>query len=104
MFGFRKFIRYAHRSPKWSSVRKEHLNSQPSCAACGKNKKLEVHHIEPVHVNPDRELDPSNLVTLCDNPCHIIFGHFMDYKSWNKDVVDDCSIYLQKLKNKPTKH
>lgn len=104
MFGFKKFLRYAIRSPKWSSVRKEHLTNNPVCAACGKNKKLEVHHIEPVHVNPDRELDPSNLITLCDNPCHITFGHLMDYKSWNTEVIKDSSAYLNKIKNKPFKH
>lgn len=103
MFSFRKFLRFAYRSPKWSSVRKEHLKDNNFCAACGRAKKLEVHHIEPVHLNPDRELDPSNLITLCDDPCHFIFGHLMDYKSWNKDVVNDCKVYLNKVKYKPHK-
>lgn len=103
MFGLRKFLRFAYRSPKWSSVRKQHLNNQPNCMACGKNKKVEVHHIEPVHLNPDRELDPSNLITLCDDPCHFVFGHLLDYKSWNKDVINDCKVYLNKVKNKPFK-
>jgi len=103
MFGFRKFIRQAYRSPQWSSVRKNHLNNNNSCAACGRNKKLEVHHIEPVHINPDRELDPDNLITLCDDPCHFVFGHLLDYKSWNKNVVKDCLVYLNRVKNKPHK-
>jgi hypothetical protein len=103
MFGFKKLLRFAVRSPKWSTVRKEHLKNNNFCLACGRSKKLEVHHIEPVHLNPDRELDPSNLVTLCDDPCHLIFGHLMDYKSWNKDVIDDCKVYLNKVKNKPHK-
>jgi len=103
MFGLRKFLRFAYRSPKWSSVRKKHLEDNNFCAACGRTKKLEVHHIEPVHLNPDRELDPSNLITLCDDPCHFIFGHLLDYKSWNKDVVNDCEVYLNKVKNKPHK-
>lgn len=103
MFGFRKLLRYAYRSPQWSSVRKEHLSENNRCAACGRSKKLEVHHIEPVHLNPDRELDPSNLITLCDDPCHLLFGHLMNYKSWNKDVVIDCAVYLNKVKNKPLK-
>jgi hypothetical protein len=64
-------------------------------------KSLEVHHIEPVHLNPDRELDPSNLITLCSDPCHIVFGHFMDYKSWNINVVKDCSVYYNKCTLKP---
>lgn len=103
MFGFRKYIRYAYRSPKWSSIRKQHLDNQPVCAACGRNKKLEVHHIEPVHINPDRELDPTNLITLCDNPCHFVFGHLLDYKSWNKEIINDCAVYLNKVKNRPHK-
>lgn len=96
-------VRYASRSPKWTSVRKEHLKNYPNCAACGKNKNLEVHHIEPVHINPDRELDPGNLITLCSDPCHIVFGHLLDFKSWNKDVIQDTGVYYNKVKNKPFK-
>lgn len=100
---FFKKIRHAVRLPEWQSVRKHHITHNPTCAACGRNKKLEVHHIEPVHLCPEKELDPSNLITLCDDPCHIIFGHLMNYKSWNKDVVNDCKVYLDKVKNKPFK-
>ncbi len=103
MFGFRRKIRHAYRSPKWQQVRKQHLENNNTCAACGRNKKLEVHHIEPVHLNPDSELDPSNLITLCDDPCHIVFGHLMNYKSWNKYVINDCEVYLDRVKNKPLK-
>lgn len=88
------------RSPEWTSVRKKHLLSQPCCMACGSCKKIQVHHIEPFHVNPSRELDLTNLITLCPN-CHFIFGHLMDYSSWNVDVINDCSVYLNKVKNRP---
>lgn len=71
--------------------------------ACGSCTKPEVHHIVPVHLNPDLELDPENLITLCDKYCHFVFGHLMDYKSWNVDVVGDSAEYLQKIKNKPRK-
>lgn len=102
MFGLFK-LRYAARSGQWPKVRKQHLSENPACAACGRSKNLEVHHIEPVHLNPDRELDPSNLITLCSDPCHIVFGHFMDYKSWNINVVKDCSVYYNKCSLKPHK-
>ena len=98
-----KTIRFAARSPKWVSVRKNHLSTNGYCAACGRSKKLEVHHIEPVHLNPERELDPTNLITLCADPCHIVFGHFMDYKSWNSNVINDCQEYFNKIINKPYK-
>lgn len=99
-----KRIREATRSPKWKSVRSEHLSKNPCCAACGRCLKVEVHHIQPVHISPENELDPSNLITLCADPCHIIFGHFMDWKSWNTDVVNDCMVYLNKYRNKPHKN
>lgn len=94
-------IRYATRSSKWSTVRKQHLTNNPKCAACGSDKKIEVHHKIPVHINPDLELDPSNLISLCDNTCHLIFGHLHNYKSYNKNVVEDCAVYLNKVQTRP---
>lgn len=99
-----KQIRCAVRSPKWKSVREQHLLENSHCAACGRNSKLEVHHIEPVHINPERELDPTNLITLCSSPCHIVFGHLMDWKSWNTNVIKDSMVYLNKYQNKPYKN
>ena len=101
MFGFFKKIRYAVRSPKWQAVRKEHIKNNPNCIACGRNKKVEAHHIEPVHVWPEKELNPSNLVTLCDDPCHLIFGHLMNYKSWNEYIINDSKEYLDRIQNRP---
>lgn len=101
MFNFlRTKIRYAYRSPKWSSVRSEHLSKDPQCNVCNKKRDLEVHHIVPVHIDNDKELDPSNLITLCSK-CHLIFGHLYDYKSWNENVINDCKTYSQKIKKRP---
>lgn len=96
-----KLYRYTTRSGSWPKVRKQHISKYPNCAACGKNVKVEVHHIEPVHLSPDKELDPENLITLCDSTCHLVFGHLMSYKSWNPNVIDDCKSYLNKIKNRP---
>lgn len=101
MFNFLRKLRYAQRSPKWQNVRKEHLKNNSSCIACGRTSKLEVHHKIPVHINPEMELDPSNLVTLCADPCHLLFGHLMNFKSYNKEVIDDCMVYLNKVNNRP---
>lgn len=103
MFWFSKKLRYAIRSPEWPEVRKQHIKNNPHCAACGRKDSPEVHHIEPVHVNPERELDPSNLITLCDKYCHFALGHLMDYKSWNKDIVNDSQVYFSKVKKRPYK-
>jgi 5-methylcytosine-specific restriction endonuclease McrA len=94
-------IRYAQRSSKWSKIRKEFLANNNYCAACGsKDKKLEVHHKIPVHVNPDLELDLSNLITLCADPCHLVFGHLMNFKHYNNSVEKDTLVYLNKVKNR----
>jgi 5-methylcytosine-specific restriction protein A len=98
-----KELRYAARSSRWPKIRKEFLANNPCCAACGKCGKIEVHHIEPVHCSPDKELDMDNLISLCDDPCHIVFGHLMNFKSWNPDVVKDCMVYNNKCKHKPYK-
>jgi 5-methylcytosine-specific restriction endonuclease McrA len=61
---FNKEIRYAVRTSGWSKLRKEHIKKQPCCMACGTKKELEVHHIIPVHLAPEFELNPNNLITL----------------------------------------
>lgn len=91
------------RSPKWRNVRSEHLKLDPICRACGSDEDLEVHHIEPVQICPEKELDPNNLITLCGKHCHFVFGHLMDYKSWNTNVVEDAATYYSKLKQRPRK-
>ena len=91
MFGL--FDKVYGRSPKWRKVRAEHIKNHPECAACGRKDGLEVHHIVPYHINPDLELEPSNLITLCGKYCHFIFGHYMDWKSWNENVVRDSTLY-----------
>lgn len=94
-----KKIKYAFqgRSPKWYEVRKSHLLLQISCRACESRKKLEVHHIEPFDLKPELELEPSNLITLC-RKCHLIFGHFGNYRTYNPNVVSDSNYYfLRKL-------
>lgn len=74
------------RSGQWRHLREEHLKKQPQCAACGRTRNLIVHHIVPVSFDPTLELDPDNLLTLCETPCHIVFGHFFSYHCYNRDV------------------
>jgi hypothetical protein len=101
MWFFNKEIRFAKRSKDWPALRQKHLSEQPCCAACGSCLKPEVHHIVPVHLDPSRELDPDNLITLCDKYCHFVFGHLMNYRSWNIDIIKDAKVYNDKLKNRP---
>lgn len=85
------------RSPKWRQVRAKHLERQPTCQACGKDKNLDVHHIVPFKDRPDLELEETNLITLCGSPCHLVHGHFMSWMRCNPDVAKDCVRYKRKL-------
>lgn len=101
---FKNILNYtsftSNRSSKWKKIRGEHLEKEKTCQCCNSIKNLQVHHIDPVHNNPEKELDFNNLVTLCAS-CHFVFGHLMDYKSWNPAVIDDIKVYNNKIINRP---
>lgn len=83
------------RSGRWPTVRAKHLENNPFCAACGRNQKLTVHHLKPFHLHPDLELDPANLLTLCESDvvnCHFFIGHLLDWKSFNSKAVEHAAM------------
>lgn len=90
------------RSNEWAKVRKLHLLKEPFCMVCGGSKNLQVHHLMPVHVDPSKELDPENLITLCNGTvnCHLIWGHLLDYKSYSTTCKEDAKIWNEKIKNR----
>lgn len=97
----------ARRSGSWPRVRKEHLCKFPACAVCGeKKKKVEVHHIKPFHLHPSLELDPANLITLCESmdngmSCHQMIGHLGNFKSINDEVLVDAPHWARKISTRP---
>jgi len=97
----------AKRSNHWSTVRKAHLKKHPACAVCeATTGHIEVHHIHPFHSHPELELDPSNLITLCENlkdgvSCHLLIGHLGSFKSFNPDVVMDSKKWREKIFTRP---
>lgn len=88
------------RSPEWISVRKTHLIKHPCCAACGWSEmngkqKVQVHHIMPFCLYPQAELDPNNLISLCEigiDGCHSNFGHPLGTQSYNPYVLQHTAI------------
>lgn len=92
------------RSSKWPAVRKKHLEENPNCVSCGSTLFCEVHHIVPFHVDPSRELDPSNLVTLCESKkwlnCHLFLGHRSNYRDNNPNVIEDAAYMSGILANR----
>jgi hypothetical protein len=94
------------RSSKWPEVRAKHLQAHPTCAVCGGKEKLEVHHKLPFHLTPALELDPENLITLCESNkggvnCHLFFGHLGNFRSYNASVEQDVTGWPGKIKGRP---
>lgn len=88
------------RSLKWPGVEKKYLQEFPTCAACGSNKKLNVHHIKPFHLNPELELNYDNLITLCmDNDCHLLIGHGNNFRAYNPNVKEDAKVIAKNISN-----
>lgn len=90
--------RHGHeRSPEWHRVEKEHLLHEPACVVCGhRGKGLQVHHIKPFHLHPNLELDPRNLITLCElkgRDHHLLIGHLDEWESYNVNVKEDAHHY-----------
>lgn len=94
---------FSVRSSKWQTVRKNFLESHKTCAACGAEINLQVHHKKPFHIHPELELDEKNLITLCEEKgeagCHLKIGHLGDWKSFNPNVEKDARKNLRELKN-----
>lgn len=96
-------VKLQPRSPEWPRVRAAHLKVQPDCAVCGGTEQVEVHHIVPFHIDKTKELDPTNLITLCEKPshnCHFVFGHFWNWTNSNPQVQEDA-IHLSQEARKP---
>lgn len=103
------------RSSKWPAVRDAYLVLHPACEACGSRDDLDVHHVKPFHIDPTRELDPTNLITLCSSDrtpdngaesrnCHLHIGHkCADGRGrWtceNPDVRKDAADARRKIHN-----
>lgn len=95
---------FGGRSSQWSSTRNFYLKANPLCAVCGCKDKLlkpnEVHHVIPFSVDPSKELDIGNLITLCKDH-HLLVGHLMSWSSYNTSVREDAKKWLNKVQNRP---
>lgn len=87
----------AARSAHWPTTRRKFLAalSPRECLACGAKVGLQVHHVKPFHTEPGLELDPSNLVALCEYvgglECHEFLGHGGDFHHANPFIRDDAA-------------
>jgi 5-methylcytosine-specific restriction endonuclease McrA len=83
------------RSKQWPRVEHRHLKKEPTCQWCGSLEKPQVHHILPFHLFPDKELDDSNLITLCEVESisdHLEKGHLGNFKTgFNPQIREQCN-------------
>lgn len=91
----------AERSSKWHGVRDAYHTAHPACEACGGNDDIEVHHVRPFHLWSEMELEPTNLITLCQR-CHILIGHLGNYRAYNPLVREYAARHLAMVKARPT--
>lgn len=81
-----KFLGEPPRSDKWKTIRNHHIKNEPYCRMCGGIEHLEVHHMMPFHLDESKELDDTNLITLCECPgidCHLKHGHLGNWHNYN---------------------
>lgn len=95
----------AERSPKWHTTRDAYVAQHPSCEACGAEggvgvKANQVHHVKPVRLWPESELDAGNFITLCPR-CHLLIGHLGDTDAHNPLAREDAARMLARVKARP---
>lgn len=89
------------RSWGWRKIRALRIEIDGGkCRACGRDHNLQVHHIRPFAMQPERELELSNLVTLCGR-CHILVGHLDNWKSRNDEVLPDADYTMRRIMERP---
>ncbi len=87
------------RSNGWYYLRNEFIKENYFCSACDAVKGIQVHHIKPVHLFPDLELDWDNLISLCGD-CHFVIGHSRNWRKYNINVIEVCALLKEGIKGK----
>jgi len=93
----------APRGHEWAKVSSDFRKANPTCAACGCDQNLAVHHVKPWRLctGPEepKRLDPSNLVSLCcckTHQCHWREGHLsLSWRASNPNVKEDSARFLK---------
>ena len=92
----------ARRSSRWRKVRDEFLRGR-CCEICGGKRFLVAHHEIPFHLAPDLELEPSNLIALCEAKryginCHLLVGHVGNWQRCNVNARADVAYWRVKIR------
>lgn len=95
----------AARSPQWRYVEEAFVREHPLCDY-GNHKPtllnpLNVHHVDMFSKNPERELDPTNLQSVCRFH-HFYHSHFGNWKDSNPHTREDASLFTEELQTHRT--
>ena len=91
----------AARSGRWHTLEANWLKVHPHCAACGTRENVSVHHKHPFHLAPELELEPRNLITLCEKHCcHLMIGHSGDWHAFNPHVEADAAMLAKRVEKR----
>ena len=94
----------ASRGSAWAKARDAYRKTHPTCAACGCDKNIAIHHVKPWRLCEAEEdqwlrTDPGGLISLCcceNHKCHWHFGHLaMNWKASNPNVRADAERFRQ---------
>lgn len=85
----------------WSDFERKYWKNHPDekyCHICGETKDVQLHHIIPRHIDPNKIFDEDNLIPLCQ-PCHFRFGHLRNFeKYYDPDVRAFAKNALARIK------
>jgi len=73
-----------HARRLWASRKavREFRKTHKACAWCGRTRRVQVHHVIPVSIDPSLAADPDNMIMLCARPnCHLVVGHDGNFRS-----------------------
>jgi hypothetical protein len=88
-----RFLALPKRSWKIAYLCRKFTAQNNTCAWCGKVGKVDAHHIIPVWADPTLAEDPTNLIPLCSDDCHLLIGHAGSYsKKYVRNVKELCQL------------
>ena len=85
---------YENIKEEWIEFERKYWKEHPDekyCHVCGEKKNVELHHIIPRHIAPDKIFDENNLIPLC-RACHFRFGHLCNWDNYNPHIVEDAKM------------
>lgn len=79
----------AHPRHVWSIMKtmNQYAREHPFCEITGKTP-ITVHHIIPVHIDPEKATDLTNMISLARGDVHKIFGHGGNWKWYVRNILE----------------